>query len=148
MRPLDRLDSTVRFALLFGTLVLAGCVPSGFIYDLPQDRYYDRGSSYYSAGTPGYYGQPYYYGQPGYYPRVVYADHDHDRDDCRHDSHRDRRDERNQRNDRDRRDAPADTPPSPRAPRGVTPKDPKQTPEVEAKRRGTETREGSRLVEQ
>ena len=64
MRPLDRLDSTVRFALLLGTLVLAGCVPSGFIYDLPQDRYYNSESSYYSAGTPGYYGQPYYYGQP------------------------------------------------------------------------------------
>ena len=67
-------------------LALAGCVPSGFIYDLPQDRYYNSGSSYYSAGTTGYYGQPYYYGQPGYYPRVVYADHDHDRDDCRHES--------------------------------------------------------------
>jgi hypothetical protein len=148
MRPPDRLDSTVRFALLIGTLVLAGCVPSGFIYDLPQDRYYDRGSNYYSAGTPGYYGQPYYYGQPGNYPRVVYVDHDHDRDDCRHESHRDQRDERHERDDRDRRDAPADRPPSPRAPRGVTPKEPKQRPKVEAKRRATETREGSSLVEQ
>jgi hypothetical protein len=151
MRPLDRLDSTVRCALLLGTLALAGCVPSGFVYDLPQDRYYNSGSSYYSAGTTSYYGQPYYYGQPGYYPRVVYADHDHDRDDCRHESHRDRRDERNEQNeqnDRDRRDAPADRPPSPRAPRGVTPKDPKQATDVNAKRRTTETREGSRLVPQ
>lgn len=151
MRPLDRLDSTVRCTLLLGTLALAGCVPSGFVYDLPQDRYYSSGSSYYSAGTTGYYGQPYYYGQPGYYPRVVSADHDHDRDDCRHESHRDRRDERNarnERNDRDPRDAPADRPPSPRAPRGVTPKDPKQATDVNAKRRTTETREGSRLVPQ
>lgn len=149
MRPLNRLGPTVRCTLFLGTLALAGCVPSGFVYDLPQDRYYNSGSSYYSAGTPGYYGQPYYYGQPGYYPRVVYADHDHARDDCRHESHRDRRDEeRNQRNDRDRRDALADRPPSPRAPRGVTPKDPKQATEVNAKRRRAETREGSRLVEQ
>jgi hypothetical protein len=151
MRPLDRLDSTVRCTLLLGTLTLAGCVPSGFVYDLPQDRYYNSGSSYYSAGTSGYYGQPYYYGQPGQYPRVVYVDHDHDRDDCRHESHRDRREQRNgpnERSDRDRRDAPADRPPSPRAPRGVTPKDPAPTPEINAKRRGTETREGSRLVEQ
>lgn len=145
MRPLD---PTARCTVLLGTLALAGCVPSGFVYDLPQDRYYSSGSSYYSAGTPGYYGQPYYYGQPGYYPRVVYADHDHDRDDCRHESHRDRRDERNERNDRDRRDAPADKPPSPRAPRGVTPKDPKQPTDVKAKRPRTETREGSRLVPQ
>jgi hypothetical protein len=133
MRPLD---PTVRCTLLLGTLALAGCVPSGFVYDLPQDRYYSSGSSYYSAGTPGYYGQPYYHGQPGYYPRVVYADHDHDRDDCRHESHR------------DRRDTPADRPPSPRAPRGVTPKDPKQATDVNVKRRRTETREGSRLVPQ
>ena len=145
MRPLTRLDSTVRCALLLGTLVLAGCVPSGFVYDLPQDRYYSSGSSYYSAGTPGYYGQPFYYGQPGYSPRVVYVDHQHDRDDCRHESHRHRRDERN---DRDRRDAPADRTPPPRAPRGVTPKDPAQTTEVDAPRRRTETREGSRLVAQ
>jgi len=170
MQPLNRFDSTVRCALLLGTLVLAGCVPSGFVYDLPQDRYYNSGGSYYSAGTPGYYGQPFYYGQPGYYPRVVYADHDHDRDDCRHESHRDRRDERNERNDRDRRDAPADRPPSPRAPRGVTPKDPAptarpeagrnhcaggkkcgpsaQTTEVDVPRRRTQTRDDRRLVEQ
>ena len=176
MQPLNRFDSTVRCALLLGTLVLAGCVPSSFVYDLPQDRYYNSGGSYYSAGTPGYYGQPNYYGQPGYYPRGVYDDHDHDRDACRHESHRDRRDERNernernQRNDRDRSDAPADRPPSPRAPRGVTPKDPAptarpeadrnhcsggkkcgpaaQTTEVEAPRRRTGTREGSRLVTQ
>jgi hypothetical protein len=149
MRPLNRPDSNLRCGLLLGTLALAGCVPSGFVYDLPQHRYYDNGSSYYSAGTPGYYGQPYYYGQPGQYPRVVYVDHDHDRDDCRHESHRDRREERNDRNersDRDRRDAPSDRPPSPRAPRGVTPKDPAPTPEIDAKRRRTETREGSRLV--
>jgi hypothetical protein len=167
MRPLNRLDSTVRCALLLGTLVLVGCVPSGFVYDLPQDRYYSSGSRYYSAGTPGYDGQPYYYGQPGQYPRVIYVDHDHDRDDCRHESHRDRRDDRN---DRDRRDAPADRQPAPRAPRGVTPKDPAQTArpdagrntcasgkkcgpsaqttEADAPRRRTETREGSRLVAQ
>lgn len=145
MRPLD---PTVRCTVLLGTLALAGCVPSGFVYDLPQDRYYSSGSSYYSAGTPGYYGQPYYYGQPGYYPRVVYADHDHDRDDCRHESHRDPRDERSERNDRDRRDTPADRPPSPRAPRGVTPKDPKQATDVNVKHRRTDTREGSRLVTQ
>ncbi len=149
MRPLNRSDSTVRCGLLLGTLALTGCVPSGFVYDLPQDRYYDSGSSYYSAGTPGYYGQPYYYGQPGQYPRVVYVDHPHNSDDCRHDSHRDRREEqndRNERSDRDRRDAPSDRPPSPRAPRGVTPKDPAPIPETNAKRRRTETREGSRLV--
>ena len=167
MRPLNRLDSTVRCTLLLGTLVLAGCVPSGFVYDLPQDRYYNSGSRYYSAGTPGYDGQPYYYGQPGQYPRVIYVDHDHDRDDCRHESHRDRRDDRN---DRGRRDAPADRQPAPRAPRGVTPKDPAQTArpdagrntcasgkkcgppaqttEADAPRRRTETREGSRLVAQ
>lgn len=170
MRPLNRLDATMRCALVLGTLGLAGCVPSGFVYDLPQDRYYNSGSSYYSTGTSGYYGQPYYYGQSGYYPRVVYVDHDHDRDDCRHESHRERRDERNARNDRDRRDAPADRPPAPRAPRGVTPKDPAPTArseadrnhcaggkkcgpavqaiEVDARRRRTETREGSRLVAQ
>jgi len=144
-------DPPMRCVLLLGTLALTGCVPSGFVYDLPQDRYYSSGSSYYSAGTSGYYGQPYYYGQPGQYPRVVYVDHDHDRDDCRHESHRDRREQRNdpnERSDRDRRDAPADRPPSPRAPRGVTPKDPAPTPEIDAKRRRTETREGSRLVEQ
>ena len=150
MRPLNRPDSTtVRFGLLLGTLALAGCVPSGFVYDLPQNRYYDSGGSYYSGGTPGYYGQPYYYGQPGQYPRVVYVDHDHDRDECPHESHRERREERNDRNgrnDRDRRDAPADSPPSPRAPRGVTPKDPAPKPEVDAKRRRTETREGSHPV--
>ena len=148
MRPLDRLDSTVRCTLLLGTLALAGCVPSGFVYDLPQDRYYNSGSSYYSAGTPGYYGQPYYYGQPGHYPRVVYVDHDHDRDDCRHESHRDRRDERNDRVTATRVTHLRTGHPSPRAPRGVTPKDPKQTAEVDAKRRRTETREGSRLVPQ
>jgi hypothetical protein len=144
-------DPSMRCVLLLGTLALTGCVPSGFVYDLPQDRYYSSGSSYYSSGTSGYYGQPYYYGQPGQYPRVVYVDHDHDRDDCRHESHRDRREQRNDRNersDRDRRDAPADRPQSPRAPRGVTPKDPAPTPEINAKRRRTETREGSRLVEQ
>jgi len=107
MRPLNRPDSTtVRFGLLLGTLALAGCVPSGFVYDLPQNRYYDSGGSYYSGGTPGYYGQPYYYGQPGQYPRVVYVDHDHDRDDCRHESHRDRREQPNDRNDRNHRIRP------------------------------------------
>ena len=147
-------DPSMRCVLLLGTLALTGCVPSGFVYDLPQDRYYSSGSSYYSSGTSGYYGQPYYYGQPGQYRRVVYVDHDHDRDDCRHESHRDRREQPNDRNDRnehsdrDRRDAPADRPQSPRAPRGVTPKDPAPTPEINAKRRRTETREGSRLVEQ
>ena len=165
MQPLTRLDSRVRWALPLGTLVLAGCVPNDFIYDLPQDRYYDSGGGYYSGVAPGYYGQPFYYGPHGDYPRIFYVDHDHDRDDCRHESHRDRRDERN---DHDRRDAPEDGPPPPRAPRGVTPKDPEQTarpeagpnpcvggkkcgpaaqtPEVDATRRRTETREGSRLV--
>jgi hypothetical protein len=148
MRTPCKGGSRTRYALLAGTLALAGCVPSGFVYDLPQGGYYGSGSGDYSATRPAYYGQPVYYGQPGYDPRVVYVDHDHDRDDCRHESHRDRRDERNEQDDRDRRDAPADRPLSPRAPRGLTPKNPKQTPGVEAKRRGTETREGSRLVEQ
>ena len=167
MRTASKGDSRTRCAVLVGSLALTGCVPSGFVYDLPQDRYYSSGSGYYSAVQPGYYGQPAYYGPPGYGPRVVYVDHDHDRDDCRHEGHRDRRDERD---DRDRRDAPADRPPAPRAPRGVTPKDPEptarpeagrntcaggkkcgpatQTTEVDAKRRRTETREGSRLVAQ
>lgn len=167
MRPLNRLDSSVRCVLLSGALALAGCVPSGFIYDLPQERYYNSGGRYYSAAAPGFYGQPAYYGQSGYAPRVVYVDHDHDRDDCRHESHRKRRDERK---DRDGRGTPADSPTPPRAPRGVTPRGPEQTtrpqtgrdactggkkcgpaartPEVEATRRGAGTREGSRLVEQ
>jgi hypothetical protein len=134
----------MRYVALLGTLGLAGCVPSGFIYDLPQDRYYGSGGGYDSAVAPGPYGLPYYHARPGVGPRVVYVDHDHDRNDCRHESHRHHRGERN---DRNRRDASADRPPTPRAPRGVTPKDPAPPPEVDTKRRRTATREGSRLVE-
>ena len=133
MQPPSRLDSTVRCILLLGTLALGGCVPSGLVYDLPQDRYYGGGSPYYTAGAPGdYFGQPYYYGPPGDYPRVVYVDHHHDRDDCRHESHRQRRDERNARDDS--RDAPAERRPPPHAPRGVTPQDSVQTAQPEAGR--------------
>jgi hypothetical protein len=178
MRTASNGGSRTRCAALVGTLALTGCVPSGFVYDLPQDRYYSSGSSYYSAAQPGYYGQPVYYGQSGYDPRVVYVDHDHDRDDCRHESHRDQRpqsdrdrDQNGGRNDRGTREEPAEAPPPARHPR-LGPRhessQPAQaeparnpcagekkcgqpggeTPEAEATPRGTAKRAGSRLVPQ
>ena len=103
-----------RITLAVAATVLGGCVSDAYLYDANPGVYY-RGSAgyppYYSYGYPGYYGYPRYYAPSGYYgyspypPRVVYYDHDHRGDDCRHPSHRDgpRGDhpDRHDRNDRD-----------------------------------------------
>ena len=102
-------------AVAVGALALAGCVSDAYLYDDDPGVYY-RGSAGY---PPYYYGYPRYYGYPGYYappryygyspypPRVVYYDHDHRGDDCRHPSHRDgRRDDDRDRHDRNDRDRP------------------------------------------
>lgn len=147
-----------RVSVVVGALALGGCVSDGYVYDDSPGVYY-RGSAghppYYYYGYPGHYGYPRYYAPPGYYgyspypPRVVYYDHDHRGDDCRHPSHRDGRhgDDRDHhdRNDRDRppqdRDGrpdrrppgevPATLPPQWRnPPRGVSPEGPGSPPQA------------------
>lgn len=98
MRPIRKDVSMARVGFIVGTLALAGCVPSAYVYDYPQAGYYSSGYGYYSTVQPGYYAQPgnYYYAQPGYFgqtgspPTVVYYEQDrdgdsHDRDHDRHD---------------------------------------------------------------
>jgi hypothetical protein len=142
-----------RTALVAGALALAGCVPNAYLYDAaPAVRYGSGGAPYPPAH---YYGDPWYYAHPGVYghapypPRVVYHDHDHRGDDCRHPSHRDGRhgDDRDghDRNDRDRPpqdrdgrpdrrppdDGPAMPPPQWRnPPRAVSPEGPGSPPQA------------------
>jgi len=97
-----------RAIVVAGALALGGCASGAYLYDAEPGVHY-RGSAgyppYYSgypaySGYVGYYGYPGPYAYPGYYappgryayapyrPRVVYYDHDHRGDDCRHESHR------------------------------------------------------------
>jgi hypothetical protein len=97
-----------RAIIVAGALALCGCASGAYLYDAEPGVHY-RGSAgyppYYSgypaySGYLGYYGYPGPYAYPGYYappghyrnapypPRVVYYDHDHRGDDCRHESHR------------------------------------------------------------
>jgi hypothetical protein len=157
-----RLDEQVNAfrcaAVAVGALALAGCVSDSYIYDDDPGVHY-RGSvgypPYYFYGYPGHYGYPRYYAPPGYYgyspypPRVVYYDHDHRGDDCRHPSHRDGRRhddrDRDEHGDRDRppqdRDGrpdrrppgvgPATPPPQWRnPPRGMSPEGPGAPPQA------------------
>lgn len=94
MRPIPRGFSKARIGFVVGTLALTGCVPGAYVYEDAPVAYYGGGSAYYTSPAPAYYGYPGYHGYPGYYryapypPRVVYVDHDHRGDDCRHESHR------------------------------------------------------------
>jgi hypothetical protein len=74
---------------VLGALALTGCVQAAYVYESPSPAYYGGSYGYYASG--GYYGYPGYYGTAYPAPRVVYVDHDHRGDDCRHGSHRDRR---------------------------------------------------------
>ena len=114
MRPDKQGKAFTRMALAVGALALGGCVSHSYLYDDDPGVYY-RGSAgyppHYYYGYPGHYGDPRYYAPPGYYgyslypPRVVYQDHDHRGDDCRHPSHREgRRDDDRDRHDRSDRD--------------------------------------------
>jgi hypothetical protein len=95
-----------RIALGLGASALAGCVPAAYVHDVPGTYY--GGAGTYQSPPAYYYGAPRYYGYVPYSPRVVYVDHDHRGDDCRHDSHR-RGDDRNDRNDqRHHRNPPPD----------------------------------------
>ena len=94
MRPIPRGFSKARIGFVVGALALTGCVPGAYVYEDAPVAYYGGGSAYYTSPAPAYYGYPGYHGYPGYYryapypPRVVYVDHDHRGDDCRHESHR------------------------------------------------------------
>ena len=100
MRSNRRGTTPARIAFVAATFALAGCVPGAYVYEDAPVAYYGGGSAYYSSPAPAYYGYPGYYGYSGYYgypgrysyapypPRVVYVDHDHRGDDCRHESHR------------------------------------------------------------
>jgi hypothetical protein len=74
-----------RNALLLGASVLAGCVPAAYVHDIPGTYY--GGTGTYQPPPAYYYGATRYYGYVPYAPRVVYVEHDHRGDDCRHDSH-------------------------------------------------------------
>ena len=130
----DNQGKAVRCAaLLAAAFALTACVPSAYVYDdLPSVHYRSGGAPYppaYYYGYPGYYGYsgyPRYYATPRYYgyspypPRVLYYDHDHRGDDCRHPSHRDVRPDR-----RPPGEGPATPPPQWRnPPRGVSPDGP------------------------
>lgn len=78
--------SKVHVALALGTLAVAGCVPRTYVQDYPPTYYSGGGYGYYPAVPPGYYGYTGYYGPAGYPPRVVYVDHDHDRNHREHGS--------------------------------------------------------------
>jgi hypothetical protein len=88
--------SRLHVAGVAGTLALAGCVPSAYVYDDAPTAYYGGGYAY-QLPPAGYYAYPGHYAAPGYYapvyapPRVVYVDHEHRGDDCRHESHREQR---------------------------------------------------------
>lgn len=103
MRSNGRDGSATRVALVLGTLAVAGCVPGAYVHEVPG-TYYGGSGTYYPPPTH-YYGSPGYYGYAPYAPRVVYVDHDHRGDDCRHQSHRGGNDhnDHNDRNDRDDR---------------------------------------------
>lgn len=116
MRLNEQHKAFARIALAVGAMALGGCVSDAYLYDDDPGVYY-RGSAgyppYYTYGYPGSYGYPRYYAPSGYYgyspypPRVVYYDHDHRGDDCRHPSHRDgRRGDDRDRHDRNDRDHP------------------------------------------
>ena len=125
---------SMRIACAAGALALAGCVPSAYLYDDPPQAYYGGGYGYYPPPT-GYYAYPGYYGPVYAPPRVVYVDHDHRGDDCRHESHRDQR----PHHDRDRQDRdpgpPADDAPPVREPcAGKKCGSPGTAPEVKAPR--------------
>ena len=131
----DKGKAFTRIALVAGALALAGCVSGGYLYD-DSPGVYDRGSAgyppYYFYGYPGYYAYPRYYAPPGYYgyspypPRVVYHDHDHRGDDCRHPSHRDGRPD-----GRPQGEGPAMPLPQWRnPPRGVSPEGPGAPPQA------------------
>lgn len=110
-----------RIACAAGVLALAGCVPSAYVYDDSPSMYHGDGYGYYPPPS-GYYAYPGYY-RPVYPPpRVVYVDHDHRGDDCRHDSHRDPRPPRD-RDGQDRDPGPHDgrQDREPRGVRGVSP---------------------------
>jgi len=157
----DKQGKALRCAVLVAAaLTLTACVPSAYVYDdLPAVHHGSGGAAYppaYYYGYPNYYGYPgypRYYSTPRYYsyspypPRIVYYDHDHRGDDCRHPSHRDGRRgddrDRHDRNDRDhppqnrdgrpdRRpqgEGPAAPPPQWRnPPRGVSPEGPGSPP--------------------
>jgi hypothetical protein len=88
-------------ALVAAALALTACVPSAYVYDdLPAVHYRSGGTPHPPGYYYGYPGYPQYYATPGYYshspypPRVVYYDHDHRGDDCRHPGHRDGRPDR------------------------------------------------------
>jgi hypothetical protein len=97
-----------RVGLVFGALVLAGCVsaPAPY-YENPLDGYYGQGYSRpYGAPPPGYYWwYPYQYGPQGYPPSfIVVRD---DRGD--HDRHDDGRGPNDDRRDHDARDRDPDS---------------------------------------
>jgi len=124
----------MRIACAAGALALAGCVPSAYLYDDPPQAYYGGGYGYHPPPA-SYYAYPGYYGPVYAPPRVVYVDHDHRGDDCRHESHRDQR----PHHDRDRQDRdpdpPADRPPPVREPcAGKKCGSPGTPPEVKAPR--------------
>lgn len=114
MRPTRKGVSKARLILALAPLALAGCVAGDYLYDYPQGGYYygsEAGyySGYYSNDYSNYYGSPGYYRDQYYRPRGVYYDHDHDRYDCRHESHRDRRPhDGRDRDDRERGDRDRD----------------------------------------
>jgi hypothetical protein len=91
--------ASMCIACAAGAIALAGCVPSAYLYDDPPPAYYGGGNGYYPPPT-GYYAYPGYYGPVHAPPRIVYVDHGHRGDDCRHESHRDQR----PHHDRDRQD--------------------------------------------
>lgn len=91
MRPLGIDIGKACLGGILATVSLGGCVPGAFVSDYPESRYYIPGYGYSSAARLGYSSQPGYYGRNYYNPPIVYYGHDHDRRDCRHESHRDRR---------------------------------------------------------
>lgn len=158
MRISQRVVRLGRVTVIMGALALGGCASNAYRYDDDPGVYYRGGAGYppYYYGHPGYYGYPGYYARPGYFgyspypPRVVYHDHDHRGDDCRHPSHRDGRrgDDRDHhdRNGRDRQpqdldgrpdrrppgEGPATPPPQWRnPPRGVSPEGPGSPPHAQ-----------------
>ena len=134
MRSNRRGTTPARIAFVAATFTLAGCVPGAYVYEDAPVAYYGGGGAYYSSPRPAYYGYPGYYNYSGYYsyapypPRVVYVDHDHRGDDCRHESHRGQ-------GPRDHRPPPPDQgprehrPPQPgQGPRNYRPPPPEQGP--------------------
>ncbi len=77
------LTSMAQIGTVLGAMVLAGCVPGAYVYDLPPVPSYVGPYGLYTAPAPGYYG---YSSYSTYYvdkhPRpVYYADRDRWRDD-------------------------------------------------------------------